>query len=83
MLDQTPAGEGMPLTLGSDKWESLWGKDTGRLVKPFRFGPDQPPAPDASFTTAVPLQFRPSDPIDSGADVIGLEQLLPPAGSSK
>jgi serine/threonine protein kinase len=83
MLDQTPPGEGMPLTLGSEKWESVWGKDTGKLVKPFRFGPSLPPAPDASFTTAVPLQFRPLDAIESGADVSRLEQTLPPAGSSK
>ncbi len=74
MLDQTPSGEGMPLTLGSDKWESLWGKDTGRLVKPFRFAPPQPPTADAPFTVAVPLQFRTQDPIDSGADVSRLDQ---------
>jgi hypothetical protein len=83
MLDQTPPGEGMPLTLGADKWESLWGKDTGKLVKPFRFGPALPPAPDGSFTTAGPLQFRPLDAIESGADVSHLEQTLPPVGSSK
>jgi serine/threonine protein kinase len=83
MLDQTPPGEGMPLTLGSDKWESLWGKDTGKLVKPFRFGPALPPAPDGPFTTAVPLQFRPLDLSESGADVSHLEQTLPPVGSSK
>jgi hypothetical protein len=83
MLDQTPPGEGMPLTLGSDKWESLWGKDTGKLVKPFRFGPALPPAPDGSFTTAAPFQFRPLDPIESGADLSRLEQSLPPVESPK
>jgi serine/threonine protein kinase len=83
MLDQTPPGEGMPLTLGSDKWESLWGKDTGKLVKPFRFGPALPPAPDAPFTTAVPLQFQPLDAIGSGADVSRLDQTIPPVSSSK
>lgn len=71
------------MTLGSDKWESLWGKDTGKLVKPFRFGPALPPAPDGAFTTAVPLQFRPLDPIESGADVSRLEQMLPSTGSPK
>jgi serine/threonine protein kinase len=83
MLDQTPPGEGMPLTLGSDKWESTWGKDTGKLVKPFRFGPGAPPAPDASFTSAAPLQFHPLDAAESGADVSRLEQTLPPVGSLK
>jgi hypothetical protein len=83
MLDQTPPGEGMPLTLGTDKWESLWGKDTGKLVKPFRFGPALPPASDAPFTTAVPLQFQPLDAIGSGADVSRLDQALPPVGSAK
>ena len=83
MLDQSPPSEGMPLMVSSDKWESIWGKDTGKLVKPFRFGPAQPPAADAPFTTAAPLQFRPLDPLDSGADVSRLEQTLPPVGSAK
>jgi len=83
MLDQTPPSEGMPLTLGSERWESIWGKDTGKLVKPFRFGPGLPPAPDAPFTAAMPLQFRPLDALESGADVSRLEQTLLPAGSPK
>ena len=62
-----------------DKWESFWDKNSGRLVKPFKFGPLSPPA-DAPFTTAVPAQFRPLDATEYGADLNRLQQLVKPAG---
>ncbi|HVS37951.1 MAG TPA: serine/threonine-protein kinase [Gemmataceae bacterium] len=81
MFNENPPPNGMAVPVSPSQWDSNnWGGNTvDKQMASFHWATD-PPKADDSFSTAMPLQFRP-DPADGcGADAVSLDrQLFPTA----
>jgi serine/threonine protein kinase len=85
MLDQAQTDDSMMMTppVNTENWDKFWGgKNTGKVLRSFRFAGDWAGAwPDGPLTRVTPAQLRPAEAAGCGADVGPLPRPL--AGDGK